>query len=284
MDIIPIIPAPQQGIAPESVELPAGDDTTGFDLLLNKELAAGEAPAQHVNKIDIGEHFFKKETEPSNGLINEPDSSPLSSSHSFKSQASKNDLEIDVGIITNSHWGDSTKLFEQLSSALNESSPLRNDAPVESKSIDTTAPSQAPGILSSETPPTISLDLLTTSLDQKHFLQEFINLSTLLSSHVQPQSGQNVQTNGNGENGTNSRVTTLHLHSTAAAFTVQSSDAVATIAIKQATIVSDGNLPSPFNSIWGKTVRTDYTTTPNAGTQAEPSALTPSVQAWRQAC
>lgn len=38
MDIIPIIPAPQQGTSPHSVELPTGSGETGFDKLLSQEL------------------------------------------------------------------------------------------------------------------------------------------------------------------------------------------------------------------------------------------------------
>lgn len=38
MDIIPIIPAPQQGTSPHSVELPMGSGETGFDKVLSQEL------------------------------------------------------------------------------------------------------------------------------------------------------------------------------------------------------------------------------------------------------
>ena len=38
MDIIPIIPAPQQGQSPHSVELPTGSGETGFDKVLSQEL------------------------------------------------------------------------------------------------------------------------------------------------------------------------------------------------------------------------------------------------------
>jgi len=53
MDIIPIIPAPQQGTSPHSVELPTGSGETGFDKVLSQELPNHDALAQPHQKNSL---------------------------------------------------------------------------------------------------------------------------------------------------------------------------------------------------------------------------------------
>lgn len=247
MDIIPIIPAPQQGISPDPVELSAGDDTTGFDLLLNQELAAGEQSDKPSSKIETPNQ--------------------------------KNNLEYDIGVISDDQEVGDAHLVNGQLSTFNQSAASRTDQAADSKIIDGTAISQPSETLSSDALSPISQDSLRTHYGQENLLRDFINLSTLLSHHVQPQTGLAVQTPGNqGENAAKLPRTTLQLHSTAAAFSVQSRDAVHTIALQQATIVSDGTLTSPFDSISGTTMRADYTISSASGIQGQPSALTSSIQ------